>query len=718
MAQINPGVGGGGGGSDVQYTDGNSAPAHPTGDALEFVNGSGDWETVGSSSGLPVNVVAGGGAGGTSSTFGAAYPGTGTAVGATDGTNMQPLKVDGSDNLLVKVNAAIPAGTNTVGSVKLTDGTNSADVTTNNELYTAPSVYQASPPGTYTDGQRVPLLTDNYGQAKVVVVGTPTISGSVTANAGTNLNTSALALESGGNLASIKADTDKIPSKGTAVTANSTPVNIASDQIVPVSASTLPLPTGAATSANQSTEITSLSTIATNTGNTATDVATLTSSSAGGYVRQDSNGTIAKESGGNLATIATNTTGLNSTVGTAGSATPSKGVVVQGSDGTDARALKTDSSGNLDVNVQGTVPVSGTFWQTIQPVSASSLPLPTGAALATNQTGGGQKTQIVDGSGNVIGSNSNALAVFVTNGGSGGTASNFGSAFPTAGTAMGASNGTNMEPLNVDGSGFLEVNVEASALPTGAATASNQATGNTSLSTIGTNTTGLNNAVGTAGSAIPTKGVIAQGSDGTNARALKTDTSGNLGVNVQGTAAVSGTFWQTTQPVSGTVTANAGTGNFTVIGQSTGVTAPTTAVETGDIAATALPTAVTNGQLVGAMADKFGRQVVLSQATRDIVGQQSTTITSSTSATTVVSTIASTFTDIASIAFANSSASATLATLSDGTNSYYFWVPAGDMRGAVYQVPLPATTVNTTWTVTCGTSVASLYVTVEYIKNK
>ena len=44
-------------------------------------------------------------------------------------------------------------------------------------------------------------------------------SGSITANAGTNLNTSALALESGGNLASVKTNTDKILSSATNITA-------------------------------------------------------------------------------------------------------------------------------------------------------------------------------------------------------------------------------------------------------------------------------------------------------------------------------------------------------------------------------------------------------------------------------------------------------------------------------------------------------------------
>lgn len=45
------------------------------------------------------------------------------------------------------------------------------------------------------------------------------------------------------------------------------------------------------------------------------------------------------------------------------------------------------------------------------PISAASLPLPTGAASSADQTNGSQQTQIVDGSGNVIGSTSNRLNV-------------------------------------------------------------------------------------------------------------------------------------------------------------------------------------------------------------------------------------------------------------------------------------------------------------------
>lgn len=45
-----------------------------------------------------------------------------------------------------------------------------------------------------------------------------------------------------------------------------------------------------------------------------------------------------------------------------------------------------DTGAGLPVAVQGTVPISGTFWQATQPVSAVSLPLPTGAALDASVT--------------------------------------------------------------------------------------------------------------------------------------------------------------------------------------------------------------------------------------------------------------------------------------------------------------------------------------------
>ncbi len=79
--------------------------------------------------------------------------------------------------------------------------------------------------------------------------------------------------------------------------ANATAVKVDGSAVTqPVSAASLPLPTGAATAANQATEISSLGSIKTNTD-------PLVASGAGGFVRQDSTATIAKETGGNLATL-------------------------------------------------------------------------------------------------------------------------------------------------------------------------------------------------------------------------------------------------------------------------------------------------------------------------------------------------------------------------------------------------------------------------------
>lgn len=58
---------------------------------------------------------------------------------------------------------------------------------------------------------------------------------------------------------------------------------------------------------------------------------------------------LALESGGNLATLVTNTTNIPNVIGTAGSAIPSKVWQIGGSDGTNARAIKVNTSGQLDI---------------------------------------------------------------------------------------------------------------------------------------------------------------------------------------------------------------------------------------------------------------------------------------------------------------------------------------------------------------------------------
>jgi hypothetical protein len=83
------------------------APTYTTGNNNPF-----SLDTAGN---LRVNVVAGGGSGGTSSSFGAAFPGTGTAIGAKNGANMVNLTADGSGNL----NVNVAAGSNVNGQATM-----------------------------------------------------------------------------------------------------------------------------------------------------------------------------------------------------------------------------------------------------------------------------------------------------------------------------------------------------------------------------------------------------------------------------------------------------------------------------------------------------------------------------------------------------------------------------------------------------------------------
>lgn len=88
-----------------------------------------------------------------------------------------------------------------------------------------------------------------------------TLNGKVTAVDTGNVTVASSALPTGAateaSLATVAGDTTsldaKMPAQGAALTAASTPVNIASDQVVPVSATSLPLPTGAATESTLST---------------------------------------------------------------------------------------------------------------------------------------------------------------------------------------------------------------------------------------------------------------------------------------------------------------------------------------------------------------------------------------------------------------------------------------------------------------------------------
>jgi len=137
------------------------------------------------------------------------------------------------------------------------------------------------------------------------------------------------------------------------------------------------------------------------------------------------------------------------------------------------------------------------------------------------------------------------------------------------------------------------------------------------------------------------------------------------------------------------------------------------------------PTAFTSGSI-----DIILRSVISSSdsnistfgSVRSQKGRQSTTITSSTAETTIVSAVAGTFLDVYRIVLANTSATPCLVTIKDataGTVVDTIEVPANGTAG--WSGPESAaanqSVVNNNWTATCGTSVASIYVTAYYVKN-
>lgn len=144
-------------------------------------------------------------------------------------------------------------------------------------------------------------------------------------------------------------------------------------------------------------------------------------------------------------------------------------------------------------------------------------------------------------------------------------------------------------------------------------------------------------------------------------------------------------------------------------------------VTEGGLAKTANPTAVTDGQVVNATFDKLGKQVVVGSI-RDLKVNTPTTITNSTAETTVLTAVASTFLDVYGVIVANTSAAACSVAFKDataGTTQFTVDVPAGDTRGFMLgeSAAVKQGTVNNNWTATCSGSVSSIVITMLAVKN-
>lgn len=241
-----------------------------------------------------------------------------------------------------------------------------------------------------------------------------------------------------------------------------------------------------------------------------------------------------------------------------------------------------DATNGLDVDVTrvgGTVTVDGSG--VTQPVSGTvtaNLGTIGGTATAANQTSGGQKTQIVGTTGQVAEVSANALDVRVVSGSAAGTEYTEGDTDASfSGPVVQAEGPSNTAtPLQVDASKHLQVDIAASSATvtvdgsgvtqpvsiassvavTGSVTANAGTNLNTSalalesggnLATIAGDTTAIQTSVEliddivyTDGVGTVTKGVAILGQDGTNPQAIKTDTSGELQIDVVSSALPTG----------------------------------------------------------------------------------------------------------------------------------------------------------------------------------
>lgn len=143
----------------------------------------------------------------------------------------------------------------------------------------------------------------------------------------------------------------------------------------------------------------------------------------------------------------------------------------------------------------------------------------------------------------------------------------------------------------------------------------------------------------------------------------------------------------------------------------TGSTAPTQANYTAGRAATAQPTAVTNGQLVGNMADTQGKQVTQLFATPELSFQSATTLTTTTSTAAQAAAGAGLRNYVTDIDIANTSATAVRVDILDGVTIILSVQAAAGQQVPHIQLARPKrTTANTALNVQSSAAVTDIRV--------
>ena len=309
----------------------------------------------------------------------------------------------------------------------------------------------------------------------------------------------------------------------------------------PVSATSLPLPTGAATAAKQPALGTA--------GTASVDVLTVQGITSMTPLKVDGSGVTQPVSGALTDTqlratpvpVSGSITATNASVSTTGTAVPTSATLSGGSVTTAAPTYTTGQMSALSLTTAGALRVDGSA--TTQPIS--------GTVTANAGTGNFTVAQ-------ATASNLNATVSIAA-----------AQTLATVTTVGAVTAITNALPAGANNIGSIANVAGTVSLPTGASTSALQTTGNTSLATIITNTTG--NVVAQGSTTAGQSGHLIQGAVTTAAPTYTTAQTSPLSLTTAGALRVDASG--TTQPVSGTVTANQG-GTWTV---QPGNTANTTA---------------------------------------------------------------------------------------------------------------------------------------------
>lgn len=174
-------------------------------------------------------------------------------------------------------------------------------------------------------------------------------------------------------------------------------------------------------------------------------------------------------------------------------------------------------------------------------------------------------------------------------------------------------------------------------------------------------------------------------------------------------------------PVNGTITADAGSGTFTVDGtvDASGDVAHDAAdsgnpVKIGLVARTAHPTAVADGDRVNSYGDDLGRFVTYPFAPRDLITHNRIVLTSTTETSLIGAGGAGVFRDIVWLMLSNESATKVRVDIRDATGGTvrFSLTLAADGGGGVIALPAPLTqaTANNAWTAQLSGAVTSVYV--------